>query len=78
MVDALGDTGHSRFLSPRMVEEMAAIERNKFQGIGAEVQSKDGHVVIVAPMDGSRHNEQVSSRATLFCKSTARTSPASL
>ena len=53
MVDALGDTGHSRFLSPRMVEEMAAIERNKFQGIGAEVQSKDGHVVIVAPMDGS-------------------------
>jgi carboxyl-terminal processing protease len=53
MVAALGDTGHSRFLSPRMAEEMAAIERNKFQGIGAEVQSKGGHVVIVAPLDGS-------------------------
>ncbi|HTZ59580.1 MAG TPA: S41 family peptidase [Acidobacteriaceae bacterium] len=53
MVDALGDTGHSRFLSPAMVQEMAQIQRNKFQGIGAEVRSKDGHVVIVAPMDGS-------------------------
>src|ERR1700758_634960 len=53
MVDALGDTGHSRFLSPPMVKEIAEIERNKFEGIGAEVQSKGGHVVIVAPLDGS-------------------------
>jgi carboxyl-terminal processing protease len=53
MVDALGDTGHSRFLSPSMVREMNNIERNKFQGIGAEVQLKAGHVVIVAPLDGS-------------------------
>jgi carboxyl-terminal processing protease len=53
MVDALGDTGHSRFLSPTMVKEMAEIERNKFEGIGAEVQSKGGNIVIVAPLDGS-------------------------
>jgi len=53
MVDALGDTGHSRFLSPFMVKEMAEMERNKFQGIGAEVQSKGGQIVIVAPLDGS-------------------------
>lgn len=53
MVDALGDTDHSRFLSPQMVQVMAEMERNKFEGIGAEVQSKDGHVVIVAPLDGS-------------------------
>jgi carboxyl-terminal processing protease len=53
MVDALGDTGHSRFLSPSMVKEMAEMERNKFEGIGAEVQSKGGHIVIVAPLDGS-------------------------
>jgi carboxyl-terminal processing protease len=53
MVDALGDTGHSRFLSPLMVKEMAEIQRNKFQGIGAEVQSKGGHILIVAPLDGS-------------------------
>lgn len=53
MVDALGDTGHSRFLSPLMVRELADMERNKFQGIGAEVQSKGGHILIVAPLDGS-------------------------
>ncbi|HKV81414.1 MAG TPA: S41 family peptidase [Candidatus Sulfotelmatobacter sp.] len=53
MVDALGDTGHSRFLSPPMVKELADLERNKFQGIGAEVQSKGGHILIVAPLDGS-------------------------
>jgi carboxyl-terminal processing protease len=53
MVEALGDTGHSRFLSPLMVKEMADMERNKFQGIGAEVQSKGGQIVIVAPLDGS-------------------------
>ncbi|HKV78711.1 MAG TPA: PDZ domain-containing protein [Candidatus Sulfotelmatobacter sp.] len=53
MVNALGDTGHSRFLSPPMVKEIAEMERNKFEGIGAEVQSKGGQVVIVAPLDGS-------------------------
>jgi carboxyl-terminal processing protease len=53
MVDALGDTGHSRFLTPPMVKEMAEMERDKFEGIGAEVQSKGGHIVIVAPLDGS-------------------------
>jgi carboxyl-terminal processing protease len=53
MVDALGDTGHSRFLSPTNVKELASMERNKFQGIGAEIQSKAGHVVIAVPLDGS-------------------------
>lgn len=53
MVNALGDTGHSRFLSPDMVRELVEMEKNKYQGTGAEVQSKDGHVLIVAPLDGS-------------------------
>ena len=53
MVGALGDTGHSRFLSPLMVKEMTEMEKNKYQGIGAEVQSKGGHILIVAPLDGS-------------------------
>jgi carboxyl-terminal processing protease len=53
MVDALGDTEHSRFLSPGMVQAMADMEKNQFEGIGAEVQAKDGHTVIVAPLDGS-------------------------
>jgi carboxyl-terminal processing protease len=53
MVDALGDTGHSRFLSPEMVKELSDLQRNKFEGVGAEIQIKAGHVVIVAPMDNS-------------------------
>ncbi|MGD8473449.1 MAG: S41 family peptidase [Anaerolineae bacterium] len=53
MVDALGDTGHSRFLSPKMVQEQHDFTSGQFEGIGAYVEMKDGHVVIVAPMDGS-------------------------
>jgi carboxyl-terminal processing protease len=53
MVDALGDTGHSRFLSPQMVQEEHNFSQGQFEGIGAYVEIKDGHVTIVAPMDGS-------------------------
>jgi carboxyl-terminal processing protease len=53
MVDALGDTGHSRFLTPGMVKSLSDIQRNEFEGIGAEVQIRSGHVVIVAPLDNS-------------------------
>lgn len=53
MVSALGDTGHSTFLSPEMVKSEHDYTQGQFEGIGAEVQSKDGHVVIVAPFDGS-------------------------
>jgi carboxyl-terminal processing protease len=53
MVDALGDIGHSRFLPPDMVKQLADVEKNRFQGIGAEVREKDGRVVIVAPLPDS-------------------------
>jgi carboxyl-terminal processing protease len=53
MVNALGDTGHSRFLSPEMVQEQHDFTTGQFEGIGAYVEMKEGHVVIVAPMDGS-------------------------
>jgi carboxyl-terminal processing protease len=53
MVDALGDTGHSRFLSPEMVQEQRNFTQGQFEGIGAYVEMKEGHVVIVAPMDRS-------------------------
>jgi len=53
MVDALGDTGHSRFLSLEMVQEQHNFTQGQFEGIGAYVEMKEGHVVIVAPMDGS-------------------------
>ncbi len=53
IVNSLGDTGHSRFLSPQMVREMLQMQRSKYEGIGAKIQMKEGHVVIVAPFDGS-------------------------
>jgi carboxyl-terminal processing protease len=53
MVEALGDTGHSIFMTPDMLEAQSTLTQGAFEGIGAEVQMKDGHVVIVTPMDDS-------------------------
>jgi carboxyl-terminal processing protease len=53
MVDSLGDTGHSRFLTPQMVREEDNFNKGQFEGIGAEVEAKDGNLTIVAPIDGS-------------------------
>lgn len=53
MVDALGDTDHSVFLSPEMIKEEKDFTTGKYEGIGAEVKMKEGHVVIVTPLDNS-------------------------
>lgn len=53
MVNALGDTGHSTFLTPQMVAQERNYNQGQFEGIGAEVEQRDDHVVILAPMDGS-------------------------
>ena len=53
MVDSLGDTGHSTFLSPEMVKEEQNFTQGQFEGVGLEIQMKGGKVVIVAPIDGS-------------------------
>ena len=53
MVDSLGDTGHSTFLTPQMVRDDNERMRGRFPGIGAELQMRDKQVVIVAPIDGS-------------------------
>jgi carboxyl-terminal processing protease len=53
MVDALGDTGHTSFLTPDMVNLMRSVTEGQFEGIGAEIQMKDKRVVIVAPLDNS-------------------------
>ncbi|MCL4394792.1 MAG: S41 family peptidase [Chloroflexi bacterium] len=53
MVNSLGDTGHSTFLSPQMVKSERDFTQGHFEGIGAEVEDKNGQVVIVAPFDGS-------------------------
>ena len=52
MVDSLGDTGHSVFLTPEDVKLENIAIQGKFGGIGATVGTKDGNVIIVAPMDG--------------------------
>lgn len=53
MVDALGDTGHSTFLTPDMVKQLKFVERGELEGIGVEINMKHGHIVIVAPIDGT-------------------------
>lgn len=53
MVDALGDTEHSTFLTPEMVKNLKSTERGEFKGIGVEIQEKDGNLVVVAPFDDS-------------------------
>jgi carboxyl-terminal processing protease len=53
LVNALGDTGHSTFLSPAMVQQFKEARRGRLQGIGVEIQMKAGHVVVVAPLDSS-------------------------
>ncbi len=53
MTDALGDTGHSRFLTPEMVKAEHDFTQGQFEGVGIEVQIKDNHLVVTAPLDGS-------------------------
>jgi carboxyl-terminal processing protease len=53
MVDALGDTGHSVFLSPDMLKELHTQNEGQYEGIGALMEMKDGHPTVVAPFDGS-------------------------
>ncbi len=54
MVDALGDTGHSRFMTPDMVAQEARQISGEFDGIGALLNvNAEGNPVILAPMDNS-------------------------
>lgn len=53
MVDALGDTGHSTFLTPEMLKQHQSYTAGSFEGIGAQVEKRGDYVVIVAPMDDS-------------------------
>jgi carboxyl-terminal processing protease len=53
MLAALGDDGHTRFLSPADVQSERAELSGKLDGIGIQVASRNGHVVIVAPIPGS-------------------------
>jgi carboxyl-terminal processing protease len=52
MVEALGDTGHSTFLTPQEKSESVSNMSGSFTGIGAEVGLRNGLPVVVAPIDG--------------------------
>lgn len=51
MVDALGDTGHSRFLDPQQAKEFDQETRGQFTGVGIEIVIKDNRPLVVAPLD---------------------------
>jgi carboxyl-terminal processing protease len=53
LIEALGDEGHTVFLTPQELTRQKTDISGKFQGIGAYVGMRDGLPVIVAPFDGS-------------------------
>lgn len=53
LITALGDEGHTRFLTPKEVTDQQTNISGKFSGIGAHVGVENGLPVIVAPFDGS-------------------------
>lgn len=53
MLAALGDTGHTRFLTPQAYHQEEQALSGQIQGIGAEIGLKHGQPTIVAPFPGS-------------------------
>lgn len=53
MTDALGDTGHSTFLTPAEAEAFTASTEGQFVGIGIQLDFQTGQAVIAEPMDDS-------------------------
>lgn len=57
MLNALGDQGHTTFLTPEELAEKNEDISGRYSGIGARVGVKDMLPVIVAPFDGSPADE---------------------
>ena len=53
MIEALGDEGHTTFMTPEELERRQTDISGKFSGIGALLGVKDSLPVIIAPFDGS-------------------------
>lgn len=53
MLNALGDEGHTTFLTPSELEHQQSAMAGSFSGIGAQLGVKDGLPVIIAPIDDS-------------------------
>ncbi len=52
MLSVLGDD-HTRYLSPQDEEAARQSMSGEFQGIGAEVEGRDGFITVVSPIEGS-------------------------
>ena len=57
MIAALGDEGHTSFLTPEEVVRHRSDSSGEYTGIGARIGVEDGLPVIVAPFDGSPAEE---------------------
>lgn len=57
LIQALGDEGHTTFLTPSELEHQQSAMSGSFSGIGAQLGVKDGLPVIVAPIDNSPASE---------------------
>ncbi len=53
MLDALGDQGHTRFMTSTEAEHQSQVLSGTFVGIGAEISRRDGKAIVVTPMEGS-------------------------
>jgi carboxyl-terminal processing protease len=53
LVQALGDEGHTTFLTPKELEHQQSAMAGSFSGIGAQLGIKEGLPVIVVPIDDS-------------------------
>ncbi|MGD9889758.1 MAG: S41 family peptidase [Dehalococcoidia bacterium] len=53
MVQGLGDTAHSRFLTPEQRERSQRSLSGMFVGIGVEMTERDGHPIVVSAYPGS-------------------------
>jgi carboxyl-terminal processing protease len=53
MLEALGDEGHTTFLTPEQLTRQRSDISGKFHGIGAYVGMENGLPIIVAPFEGS-------------------------
>lgn len=53
LITALGDEGHTRFLTPEEASRQQTNISGKFFGIGAQVGVREGLPVIIAPIDGA-------------------------
>ena len=53
MVEALGDEGHSAFLTPDEAEQFRESQTGEFTGVGIEIGQEDEQIVVIAPIDNS-------------------------